>query len=289
MTLTPGKLTISVVLYKNDPSHLEQLCNSLTTCNLEFKVHFFDNSPTDELSQYFDEAKGFNYQWSQKNIGYGPGHNMILDQTLHQGTYHLAMNADVFFEAGTLERIVAFMDQKEDVGLLLPRVLNPDGTEQPLYKLLPKPQDLFVRRFIPGIFKNLFEKSLQNYRMSFADELSTFDAPYLSGCFMFMRKEALRQVGSFDPRFFLYCEDVDLSRRIRQHWRTTYFADAHIYHYFYKGSYRNLRLLRHHVTSAVKYFNKYGWLHDTEREQINSQTLEAFISDKKSISLSQAK
>lgn len=289
MFLTPGKLTISVVLYQNNPVHLEQLCNSLMLCALDIEVYFFDNSPTDELSKYIDEAKGFNYQWSNKNIGYGQGHNAILEQTLEQGKYHLAMNADVFFKKGTLEKIMTFMDQKEDIGLLLPRVLNPDGTEQPLYKLLPRPQDLFVRRFVPGVFKKMFDKGQHSYRMSFADELSTFDAPYLSGCFMFMRKEAIRQTGVFDPRFFLYCEDVDLSRRIRQKWRTTYYAEAQIYHYFHKGSYKELRLLFYHVLSAIKYFGKYGWFQDPERSLINTETLKAFATDKKVISLSQAK
>ncbi len=289
MNLTPGKLTISVILYKNNPLHLEQLCNSLLMCSLNIQVFFFDNSPTNELARYIDSNKGLNYYWSKDNLGYGLGHNEILKATLEEGDYHLAMNADVFFEEGTLEKITTFMDQKEDIGLLLPRVLNPDGTEQPLYKLLPKPQDLFIRRFVPGILKKLFGRNLQHYSMSFADELSTFDAPYLSGCFMFMRKAAIRQTGLFDSRFFLYCEDVDLSRRIRQNWRTTYFADTHIYHYFHKGSYKEPRLLYYHVVSAIKYFNKYGWFHDPEREQINRETLKAFTSDQKAISFSEVK
>lgn len=289
MTLTPGRLTISIVLYKNDPVHLEQLCNSLFQCTLTPQVYFFDNSPTDKLSMCVSRHKEFHYQWSDKNIGYGQGHNAIINKTLVQGDYHLAMNADIFFREGTLEKIVSFMDQKEDIGLLLPRVLNPDKTEQPLYKLLPKPQDLFIRRFVPGVFKRIFEKKLEDYRMSFADEQSTFDAPYLSGCFMFLRKEALKQIGVFDPRFFLYCEDVDLSRRIRGNWRTTYFSEAHIYHYFYKGSYREPRLLYYHIISAIKYFNKHGWFQDPLREKINTETLEAFASGKKAIFFSQVK
>lgn len=289
MIMSSRRLTISIVLYNNDPTHLEQLCNSLINSTLDSDVYFFDNSPTDALSQFISSYKVFHYQWSDKNVGYGSGHNSIINETLSTGDYHLAMNADIFFREGTLEKITAYMNQKEDIGLLLPRVLNPDGSEQPLYKLLPEPQDLFIRRFAPGVFKRFFEKKLQNYRMSFADEQSTFDAPYLSGCFMFIRKEALRQTGTFDPRFFMYCEDVDLSRRIRQNWRTTYFAEASIYHYFYKGSYKEPRLLYYHVSSAIKYFNKYGWFRDSQREKINGETLKAFSSSKRAIPLSQAK
>lgn len=279
MSPDKNRLTISIVLYKNDLIHIKQLMRSLLQCTLCLEVYFLDNSPTDELRSLIHN--NFHYQWSGGNIGFGKAHNIVIEKVIGYGDYHLVMNADVFFDKGMLEKIVAFMDRNERVGLLLPRVLNPDGTAQPLFKLLPHPQDLFTRRFIPDLFKRIFGLNNQKYSMLFADDKSTFDAPYLSGCFMFLRNEALREVGGFDPRFFLYCEDVDLSRRVRMTWRTTYYADASIYHYFYKGSYKELRLLWCHMVSAIKYFNKYGWFIDSDRERINKETLEGFASKKK--------
>lgn len=268
---------------------MNQLCQSLLLCTSKPHVYFIDNSPTNILSKEIKRYKTFHYQWSNENLGYGQAHNIVIERFLEEGEYHLAMNADVFFVENTLEKITSYMDQQTNIGLLLPRVLNPDNTEQPLYKLLPKPGDLLLRRFLPGFFKGLFKQQLKTYRMEFANPLDSFDAPYLSGCFMFLRKKALIETGGFDPRFFLYCEDIDLSRRIRSNWRTTYFADVYINHYFYKGSYREMKLLYYHVKSAISYFNKHGWFRDDERDLINQETLKAFKPNNSQFAISSIK
>lgn len=278
-----SKITVSIVLYKNKTKVIKELCESLSFSDKLMDIHFVDNSPTDRLKTQIEASLDCHYTWMGKNIGFGPGHNSIMDKHLHSGSYHLVLNPDVYYDQGTIERIMEFMDDSPNIGLLLPRVLNPNGTEQPLYKLLPSPVDLIIRRFIPAVFSPFFESSLKRYRMAFADVTDTFDAPYLSGCFMFIRKKALKEIGLFDTRFFLYCEDVDLSRRIRQKWRTVYNGSISIYHYFQKGSYHSPNLLFHHVISAVKYFSKHGWFYDKERTKVNLKTLESFPSAKKSV------
>ncbi|MFT6871567.1 MAG: GT2 family glycosyltransferase [Roseivirga sp.] len=269
-------ITVSIVLYKNRTDHIDQLCKSLLLARISLDIYFVDNSPTKELEKQIVTNTNSHYSWTGKNIGFGQGHNSVIEEHLDSGKFHLVLNPDVYYPEGTIERIASYMNEHEDIGLLLPRVLNPDKSEQPLYKLLPKPQDLFFRRFMPALVKKGVKNQLLTYNMSFADQSETFDAPYLSGCFMFIRKQALKEVGVFDSRFFLYCEDIDLSRRIHTKWRTTYFADAYIYHHFYKGSYKEPRLLYHHIISAVKYFNKHGWLRDQERDQFNKETLDNF-------------
>jgi GT2 family glycosyltransferase len=105
------------------------------------------------------------------------------------------------------------------------------------------------------------------------------DVPALSGCFMLMRVETVMRVGPFDERFFLYFEDVDLSRRVGHVARTVFVPSVSIVHDYAKGSYRSWRLLWHHSVSAVRYFNKWGWLHDPERERINALALRALEGD----------
>ena len=105
------------------------------------------------------------------------------------------------------------------------------------------------------------------------------EVPCLSGCFMFIRTKVLREVGLFDERFFMYMEDVDLSRRIHRRFRTVYYPAAAVYHEYEKGSYKSATLLAHHLLSAIKYFNKWGYVFDKERRDINERTLKHLLPD----------
>ena len=100
------------------------------------------------------------------------------------------------------------------------------------------------------------------------------EVPSLSGCFMFMRVDVLKEVGGFDERFFMYAEDLDLCRRIGEVSKTMYYPGVSIYHAYGKGSYKNRKLLKYHICSIVKYFNKLGWILDRKRTQINKACLE---------------
>jgi GT2 family glycosyltransferase len=105
------------------------------------------------------------------------------------------------------------------------------------------------------------------------------DVPFLSGCFMFLRMETIEKVGLFDENIFLYTEDTDLTRRIHKHYRTVFYPEASIYHHNQRGSYKNFVILMHHVFSAIRYFNKWGWFNDTERDHINQRILLKFSSE----------
>jgi len=125
-----------------------------------------------------------------------------------------------------------------------------------------------------NIFKTLIEKRNYIYELRFTGYNRIMNVPFLSGAFMFIRTEVLKRVGIFDERFFLYCDDLDLSRRIHSVSKTIYYPHCHIYHDWGRGSYKSFRILLIHVLDAIKYFNKWGWFKDKEREKINKKTLE---------------
>lgn len=97
--------------------------------------------------------------------------------------------------------------------------------------------------------------------------------PSLSGCFMFMRVDVLRKIGGFDERFFMYAEDLDLSRRIGTISDTIFNPNIIVMHGYDKGSYKSWKLLRFHIFSVFKYFNKWGWFFDSYRKDINKKCL----------------
>src|SRR3989338_3668097 len=203
-------LSISVVIYNNDLAAINRLFNSILNTGLNLRVFVIDNAPKSDIEQISKRYR-FNYIPSPINIGFGAGHNIAIKKALGSAKYHLVINTDIYFEKGTLEKIYNFMEDNAEIGLVMPRVLYPDGSIQYLCRLLPTPVGLLLRKLnLPALTKLHDSK----YELRFADYNRAMEAPYLSGCFMFIRNEVFEKVGVFDERFFMYLEDVDLSRRI---------------------------------------------------------------------------
>jgi hypothetical protein len=93
---------------------------------------------------------------------------------------------------------------------------------------------------------------------------------------MFIRCNILSEVGLFDERYFMYCEDFDLSRRFNEVARTIYYPKEYIYHAHAKESYKNRKMLLIHIKSAIKYFNKWGWFFDKKRKKTNNLILKKY-------------
>lgn len=129
-------LTISVVLYNTPAKYLKELIILIRQITLPFKCYFFDNSPCPKVENLIPKSSEFISSFRNGNIGFGRTHNLLFNKAIKEGTYHLILNLDVFFNSGTIETIIHLMNKNHKVGLLLPRVLNPDGSEQPLFKLL---------------------------------------------------------------------------------------------------------------------------------------------------------
>lgn len=271
-----SQLNVSMVLYQNSLVQLKRAIKSVLSTKLDVKLYLIDNSPADSLKILSELNPRIIYIFNNANLGFGKAHNIAIKETLKEGIpFHLIMNPDVYFDKGVLEELYSFMEENKDIGLVMPKVLYPNGKIQYLCKLLPTPFDLFGRRFLnKGPLKKYIEKRNEIYELRFTGYNKIMEVPYLSGCFMFIRTEVFKKVGLFDERFFMYLEDTDLSRRIHRVAKTIYYPYVHIYHEHQKGSYKNLKLLKIHIESAIKYFNKWGWFNDQERETINRKTLE---------------
>lgn len=205
-------------------------------------------------------------------MGFGSGHNIAIDRAIDLGSdYHIIINPDIYWNGDIIEQLVQFMDQNKDCGLVMPKILYPNGEVQYLCKLLPTPLDLFGRRFIP--FKMFQEKRNAWYEMHWSGYDKVMEVPSLSGCFMFIRTDILKKTGGFDKRFFMYAEDMDLCRRIGEITRTMYYPSVLVFHEYEKGSYKNRKLLKYHICSIIKYFNKWGWFIDKKRRKKNDYCL----------------
>lgn len=220
------------------------------------------------------KESGIIYQRPASNRGYGAGHNIAIRQIIDEAQYHFVMNPDIYFGPEELEKMIRFMESDDSIGQLMPKVTYPDGSLQYLCKLVPGPADLLVRRFAFGPLKRMTSGRAQRFELRQTDYNKVIDVPYLSGCFMLFRTSALRRVGLFDERFFMYAEDIDITRRMHAQFRTVFFPDATIRHDHARESYKNARALWVHTCNVARYFNKWGWFRDDERFAFNRKTLE---------------
>ena len=263
-------LNISIVLYRpNWEQEVLPLVEELLRVQNLHKLYLLDNSEVRELHPKLEiKHPKLRYMHMPSNLGYGKAHNVALRESVYaQTVFHLVMNSDILVKAEDIDAMHDWMLAHPEVGQLMPRVLNPDGTQQFLAKRLPTPLDVFGRRFLPAW---LTARRNRRYELRDHDLSRPVNAPYLSGCFMFLRTKAAVEAGLFDERYFMYPEDIDLTRTIHRHYLTLYYPQWTIVHAHAQASYQNKHMLRIHIQNMCRYFNKWGWLFDRERRLFNS-------------------
>ena len=270
MNLYMNMISISICTYKTDIVQLRNCLLCINQSTLKSKVTVVDNSPNNEIEQLIKEY-GVEYIHLPHNPGYGAAHNVAIRQSLKLGIdYHLVLNADVLFGNSVLEEIFEYMNVNLHVAQLMPKILNSDGTVQRLCKLVPSPLDLIFRRFVPTSFATRSRRKFELWDSGYSKIMFV---PYLSGCFMFLRCSALRDIGIFDERFFMYPEDIDLTRRIASEFDTVFYPHVSVVHEHGAASYKSFRMLLIHMFNIFKYFNKWGWFFDGGRKELNKKTL----------------
>lgn len=264
-------LTASLVLFKTPKTQAVRILKSVLDTADVRRLYIIDNSPDDRFRILEKQSERIRYIHNE-NLGYGAAHNIAIQEAIEaHSTYHLVVNPDVYFSPDVLPALASYMDGHPDVVYMLPKVLYPDGELQYLCKLLATPVDLIFRRFLPERF---FRRRNERYLLKSSGYDSVMNPPCLSGCFMFLRTETLKAYHlCFDERFFMYCEDFDLMRRLHRIGKTLYYPAVSIVHDHGRESYKSKKMLIEHIKSAVKYFNKYGWIFDRERTQMNRQIL----------------
>ena len=271
------KLTCSIVVFNNNENTLKTAIESILSIRLPIKLFIVDNSPTRALEPLCSNYD-LEYHFVGKNLGFGKAHNLIIDKVKHDiKGFHLIMNPDISFNENIIEDLFSFIDDNENIGLVMPKILNSDGSIQYNCKLLPTPIDMITRRFLKFL-PILVEKRNHKYEMRFTGYNEIMEVPFLSGCFMLVRNEVFQKVGGFDERFFLYAEDIDLSRRIHQQYQTVFYPYVEVYHHREKSKVSSWILLYHLTANVTRYFNKWGWFKDEERDTINKKiTTKTFI------------
>ena len=205
---------VSVVLVSfNTAALLPRCIAALRTASagLLVQVVVVDNASSDGSLELLRGAEYGDLELivSPSNVGFGRANNLALPRC--RGRCVVLLNTDAFVAPDALVRALHYLDAHSDVGIVGAALTGEDGTPQPACRDFPTPATLFLQR--TGLDRWL--PARQRLDAGPPMPVRSTDCDWVPGCFMMMRRATVLARGLFDPRFFLYCEEVDLCRRVR--------------------------------------------------------------------------
>lgn len=272
-------LISSIVLNYRSPLDAVQCVKALLkqTIGDQLEILVIDNDSDDE------SIGSFRARWiheprvrvmeSHANVGFSRGNN---DAARHaRGEYLLFINPDNTLPPDGLERMLEIFRENPNTGIVGPALVYPDGTVRPSARKFPTIADLLRKRLFPSHWQNehtSVHAHLQKQSPAQSSKLKVRSYPvdWLVGACILMPRTLFSDLGGFDPRFFLFFEDIDLCRRcqlaghrilyapgIRVLDRRQRLSEMHPLSFLWR------RIGRIHTVSAVKYFWKWRRLYSS--------------------------
>ncbi len=253
-----------IITHHNTP---ELLCLCLDSIknnvqNIKYEIIVVDSESKETTKELIQEQYAkIKFIPFKKNTGYSKIANVGIKES--RGKYVLILNADIIVLEKSISKMLEYIENHPDVGMVGPQLLDFTNNIQISYFSVPGPGMILARRTFLGKTKwgkkQIADKVLiSNYQPVSVD--------WLQGSAIMVRKEALKKVGLLDERFFMYFEDADWCRRFRQNgYKVVYLPTAKMVHYYHRsskkwGGFLDLffnRYTRIHLISAFKYFWKY--------------------------------
>lgn len=178
---------------------------------------------------------------NNKPKGFGENHNTAFD--LVDSEFYCVLNPDIEFVENPFPALINIFYNKE-CGVVAPVIINRDGVAEDSMRKDLTPSLLMKRIF--GLNRGIY----------ISNRLDSKVLPdWVGGMFMLFRTEAFEKVGRFDRRYFMYCEDADICRRM---WKIGYCVfgclEVNVVHSAQRASHRNLKHLIWHLQSLLRYF-----------------------------------
>jgi len=208
---------------------LESIFNDLR--EIPAKVFVQDNASRDDIDRINAIFPQVDVSRNSYNMGFARAINNALRRSAAR--YVLILNPDTVIVRGFFKAMIDFMENNPDVGVTGPKIRNHDGSIQASARSFPSPFTAFFGRssFMSKWFPSN-RLTIQNLLTTRSDGQNPMEVDWVSGACMLVRKEAIRKVGLMDENFFMYWEDADWCKRMRENgWKVTYFPGVSIIHY----------------------------------------------------------
>ena len=262
------EVKVSAVMLNFNSKYFPKMCvEAFYRAKMDFDFEFIgvDNASNDPISVgYMEKAEKeglIKMIKSKHNLGFGGGNNLGAKNA--HGKYILILNPDIFVNEDSIQKMVDYMDEHPDVGILGPKLVYPDGTIQDSCRRNMSFIDLVLKRTFLGNLP-MFKKRVEKYTMVDFDHSEIREVNLLVGACFIIPRDVYEKVGGFDERYFLFMEDFDLCREISKLGKKViYFPKVEVTHNHKRlsgGSLLGLlkkKVFWIHISSALKYFWKW--------------------------------
>lgn len=189
------------------------------------------------------------------NVGFPKGNNLAIAQA--RGRYLLLLNPDTEIIGDALTTLVAYLDEQPDAGVVGPQLLNSDRSIQSSRRRFPTlATALFESTWLEGFAPRSL---LRHYYALDLPDNQPGEVDWLTGACLMTRREIVDQVGGLDEDYFMYSEELDWCRRIKEAgWRVVYLPAAQVLHHMGKSS--EQAVAARHISfqrAKLRYFHKY--------------------------------
>ena len=253
-------LVISIVSYNTRPD-LEACLRSISSSKISapFTVIVVDNGSSDGSQEMVRESfPNVTLIESGANLGYGRANNLALLN--RPGRFYLILNSDIMLEEKSVQILLNHMESCKETGMAMGALFNPDGTLQTTWAAgeLTLSSVLWEQTFLSRLFPK--NRVFGEYFQTYWDHKTERMLEQACGAFLLVRADLYNELGGFDPAYFMYCEDTDLSRRVRDAgFQIAYVPEARAIHGHGKSSEGALRprMVYEHNRSRCYYLEKF--------------------------------
>ncbi|MGD6856666.1 glycosyltransferase family 2 protein [Bacillus infantis] len=251
------KISASIVTYNNEREIRGVLDSLLASSVIDLlDVYVVDNCSSDRTLEIINtNYSNVNVIKMENNVGYGSGHNAAIQKV--ESKYHFIINPDIKFDNNLIENITSYFERNKDVVLCIPNIH--DINDELKY---PPKKDPTIRYLVGRYFSSFgrtFRKWADDYECKNINLAAPVEIEFCSGSFMVARSDLLKEIEGFDSRYFLYFEDADLSRKMREYGKVVCNPNYSVQHEGKRDSHKSIKGLKMMLSSMVRYFNKWGW------------------------------
>lgn len=189
---------------------------------------------------------------SEGNLGFGLAVNLALPEC--KGEYLWLINSDCLVKRDIVSVMTDYLDHHPETAAVAGRLISEDGTFQASCRRFPSFGNILLSRQSP---LTLLLRSNDRYTLPDYTEPTMVDTCACTN--VMIRRRSFEEADGFDPRFFMYCEDIDLCIRLAQrNWNVVYLPDAEVIHRWGESWNRSvLQRYYHHHRSIVRLFRKH--------------------------------